>query len=58
MTKCDFCTNDLDGCWLTLKGKNYCSDCWAKMKNPPKINCVTPETLQHLNQTVMENKND
>lgn len=42
---CDFCPNELDGCWLTLKGKNYCSDCWAIMKNPPKIQCLVPEQL-------------
>ena len=38
---CDKCGETLYDCWLTIKGINYCSDCWSEMDNPPKINIVT-----------------
>lgn len=44
--KCSKCGAELRDCWLTWKGKKHCSDCWAKMKNPPKIKTVTPEQIQ------------
>lgn len=41
---CTECGGELVDVWLTLGKKKYCSDCWAKMKNPPKLKCYTPDT--------------